>query len=157
MYSIYDKTLAIKTVQKYLGTNQTGSLDAADKEAIVLFQKTNNFLPTGIVDYNTFVSLRSEYKRKRTIAKARADAPLLSFPVTDGDSGDGVLALNLMLASILKEYSYFEVPPRGRYYNAYTSEAILFLKNKFGLKPTNEVDEEFYARLMRERLTRYGE
>jgi len=153
MYTIYDKSSAIKTVQKYLGTNQTGKLDAADKEAINLFQRTNNYLPTGIVDYDTFVALRAEYMRKRTIAKARSYTPPLNFPVNAGDSGDGISALNLMLSTVLREYSYYEVLPRGNYYNGYTSAAILFLREKFGLKMTDSVDEEFYVRLMRERLT----
>ena len=157
MYLIYDKASAIKTVQKYLGTNQTGSLDAADKEAIYLFQRTYNYPPTGIVDYATFTALRSEYDHKRTIARARSDAPLLNFPVIAGDSGDEISALNLMLSTVLREYSYYEVLPRGRYYNVYTSLAILFLREKFGLQSVDVVDEEFYLRLMRERLTRFGE
>ena len=153
MYPINNKSAAVKTVQRYLLLPESGIFDDKTRTAIKEFQSERNLEPTGVVDYKSFIELQSRYKTIGDSLKSGKIAQGFIFPLKSGDNGDGIAILNSVLSQVLEKYSYYEILPRGNYYNVYTVKAVSRLRQIFGLKVGNDVDAEFYARLLRERLT----
>jgi peptidoglycan hydrolase-like protein with peptidoglycan-binding domain len=156
MYTIDNKGEAIKTVQRYLGLSENGIYDDKTRTAVKEFQSLNDLVTTGEVDFVSFSKLRTHYFDRERAKSARRLLPGARFPLQPGDGGSQVDALNSELAAALKKYSFYGIFPRGYYYNAYTSEAVIRLREIFGLEIKDIVDEELYMRVLRERLTRHS-
>ncbi len=154
MYTIGNRAGAIKTVQRYLGLSESGIFDDKTRVAVKEFQSARNLEITGVVDYISFVLLRSHFYENENARNAAKIAPTLKFPVKFGDSGPQITRLNSELSEALANYSFYGILPRGSFYNSYTSGAVVRLREIFGLKSGDVVDEELYMRLQRERLTR---
>ena len=153
MYTVDDKTEAVKTVQRYLGNVESGIYDNKTRNAVMKFQSENTLEITGVVDYETFNLLKDNFFSSKRSTLIKAIAPSVHFPIMYGESGSGITALNSFLGEALSNYTYNDVLPKGRYYNVYTSMAVLRLRQILGLNNEDLVDEELYSRIERERLT----
>ena len=75
MYKFYEKSEAIREVQKFLGTisnaedkpTQNGNYDDKTREGVIAFQKSMGIAPTGTVDFETFKLLYAAYTRQTVL------------------------------------------------------------------------------------------
>ena len=146
MYQITERHNAIKTVQKFLGQNQTGVYGENTRNKITEHQRKNNIEPSGIVDYETFNSIKAEY-----LAKGTEGMMLSSFPYKIGDTGTDIAIINAILSSVIDEYTFEGIFPSADYYSERTADTVARLREVFMLKPSREIDEEFISRLLIEK------
>ena len=146
MYYITEKHNAIKTVQRFLGQNQSGVYGENTKNAVAKHQSKNGIESTGIVDYKTFNSLKSDY-----LAIEDSCFVFSSFPYKRNDYGSEVEILNALIAEVIKEYTFEGVIPSGNYYGNNTAEAVIRLREIFMLEASDKIDRIFIARLLNEK------
>jgi len=101
-----------------LDTSTDGSFGAQTKQSVISFQKTYGLEETGIVDRQTWDEIESVYySYLRSIPYDVSNGAPLPFPgriLTDGDSGDDVLALQQYLNLISDSYPQIpKVTPDG--------------------------------------------
>ena len=146
MYYITEKHNAIKTVQRFLGQNQTGVFGKGTKRSVTAHQAQNGIEPTGIVDYETFNSLKDNYN---TISESCII--FSSFPYKRGDSGSELAIINAIIGEVIDKYTFEGVAPVGEYYGDDTVEAVIRLREIFMLEHSEEIDEKFISRLITEK------
>ena len=146
MYLITDRQNAIKAVQKFLGLNQTGVFNTKLRDMVTKTQKENDLEVTGIVNYETFNFLKTKYLEKLT------QPTIFSALVYEmGDMGEEVAIINALLANVIQNYTFEGIVPKGYYYGQKTADAVVRLREIFMLRPSNNVDKEFLARLLLEK------
>lgn len=153
MYRIEDKVAAVKNVQRYLAMNESGVYDDETRDKVISFQSQASINETGIVDYETFIELRKRFYDEKNAILASKSTQNVKFPILPGDSGAEILRLNSALGEVLSNYTYTDLLPRGSYYNVYTSLAVRRIRAIFGYPEEDNVDEELFLRIERERLT----
>ena len=110
MYQQSDKTAAIKEIQEYLFFLSDkkyerikripidGVFDKETEDAVIAFQLATSLEPTGIVDYETFTTLYTEYVRVYEEYNEKGyifgDG---SFPLQENDQNEDVRALHVMI------------------------------------------------------------
>lgn len=151
MYRIEDTVSAIKEVQRLLDLNQTGIYDNATREAVVHLQTANGLTAKEIIDYETFVIIVNEYKKKK---RERTDTDYLhipSFPYTVESHDENVGKINDALRLVLREYVYDGIEPRGKYFGINTLNATNYLRSIFRMDSSDSIDEAFMNRLLFEK------
>ena len=146
MYFISEKQNAIKTVQKFLGETETGVYNKRTKDKVKQHQAENNLQESGIVDYETFISLKEKYLKE-------GDGHIIfpRFPYKKGDSGTEIAILNALLTEIIREYTFDGIAPSGEYYGENTVDAVIRLREIFMLKHSVEIDKELFFMLLAEK------
>ena len=146
MYYITDKQSAIKTVQRFLGQNQTGVYNAGTAKSVIAHQEEKGIEKSGIVDYETFNSLKENYLENN-------EFPIIftQFPYKTGDSGTDITMLNAIIGEVIGEYTFEGLTESGSYYSTNTAEAVARLREIFMLSDSANVDREFLNRLLREK------
>lgn len=149
MYYITERHNAIKTVQRFLGENQTGVYSEDTRNKVIAHQAENNIELSGVVDYETFNSLKEVYLKAST---ARDVSVVFSgLPYKIGDMGTNIAIINAILTEVISEYTFESVPPNGSYYGNRTVDAVVRLREIFMLDYSQEIDEEFISRLLTEK------
>ena len=155
MYFIEDKVGAIKEVQKMLGVNETGTFDDNTRNTVISLQKKNDLSVTGVVDYETFLIILDNYRKRMLIDRVRSSLPFPNgFPYKRGDFNDSIGVLNSMLSLSIDKYCLKLFKPKGNYYSQRTENAVKTLRKIFLLEDKNEIDEEFYEKLQRQHQSR---
>ncbi|MBR2465721.1 MAG: peptidoglycan-binding protein [Clostridia bacterium] len=158
MRLIDDKIAFIKEIQRFLikvtpfedaaGLSESGIYDEVTKSAVRKFKTANGLLIDTVVDYRTFELLYAKYLAFE--AENRAS-------LKRGDSGDEVLELNMMLRRVGAGYSEFKGVKNSAYYSESTENAVIYLKERFGMEACGEADGAFSERLKKEYLLIKGE
>jgi hypothetical protein len=94
-----------------------------------------------VVDFQTFDLLYLKYKESSVATKTSFER---------GDTGDGVLELNMMLRAVGGKYSEFSDYKDSRYFSQNTENAVIYLKERFGMDGDGKADGIFIERLRRE-------
>lgn len=151
MYFIDDKVAAIKEIQRLLGVSRSGNFDAKTREAVKTHQMLNGIEPTGIVDYNTFISISANHKLRTGKQKIEKCVPLVTrFPYQIGYSGDDVTMINSLLSNAVEKYELNYIKPRGKYYSVRTAGVVRRLREIFLLEDGYHVDSLFFELLLKQ-------
>jgi len=151
MYRIEDTVSAIKEVQRLLDINQTGIYDNATREAVVNLQTASGLTAGGIIDYETFVIIVNEYKKKKREITDTDYLHIPSFPYTVESHDENVGKINDALRLVLREYVYDGIEPRGKYFGINTLNATNYLRSIFRMDSSDRIDEAFMNRLLFEK------
>ena len=146
MYYITDKHEAIRTVQRFLGQNQTGVYGADTRDAVAEHQVKRNIRKSGVVDYDTFNSLKSDY-----LAQDAGFTLFSKFPYKRGDMGTDVTVINAIIAEVISEYEFDGTVSEVGYFGDTTADAVLRLREIFGLGYSDKIDKNFMKRLLMEK------
>jgi peptidoglycan hydrolase-like protein with peptidoglycan-binding domain len=165
-YMIYDPRQAIRELQTYLleiayaypnmpKVTPTGRYSPRTADAVLFHQNRMQISPTGIVDFETWQSIASEYFRIRGERELRESPELpSSLPLSFGSVGHSVTVLQSTVNE-LREY-YPELPMlavTGSYRNG-TAYAIGLLQRRYGLPESTVTDHITWPRIMRDLATR---
>ena len=151
MYFIEDISAAVKSIQKMLKINQTGEYDTLTRSRVIEHQENNSINATGIVDYETFISIHAAYRYE--IIKENAKTSILenpSFPYKLGDFDENVEKINILINDIFEDYLLESPIPTGKYFGKDTENAILRLHSIFALESTPYLDEILFDRIIKE-------
>ena len=150
MYRIDDVVSAIKEIQRLLGISKTGVYDAHTRNAVYRIQDKRSLQKTGTVDYSTFKAIVANY-RERMADTWESDLLFsASFPYLEGYIGENAGRINEALATVLADYSYEGVSPRGKYIGADTMLGVNYLREVFGMPTKDEIDARFMNRIIAE-------
>lgn len=162
MYSIYDKPMAIREVQRYLllisqedGRITEVPVDGIYGEptriAVAEFQKNNGLKQTGTVDKETFDLLYLTYTEIRDERDASSYVTVIeAFPLRLGDNGVDVEQLNLMLRQLGEYYIDLKRPEAEAFFSPVTEAAVKEMQKKFLEKETGVVTKKLFRRLRNE-------
>lgn len=156
MYTIVDKSAAIRNVQKFLGLRENGIYDSITRTSVERFQTDRGLPMTGIVNYRTFDLLRESYVAKSEQENFSRGVRSARFPYRIGDYGKDVERITFDISDFLQAYSYPFLVPRGAIYNENTERAVASAREILGMQGESGVDAALYARIMREILTENG-
>jgi hypothetical protein len=148
MYRIEDNVSAIKEIQRLLGLNQTGYYDQETKTAVIGVQERNSISKSGIVDYITFSAAVKEYRDGKSNLWNSSYLFSPDFPFYEGDHGDNARRINEALTKVLRDFNYEGTLPRGAYLGKESMNGVKFLKNVWGLRESEEIDEKFMNRIL---------
>ena len=158
MYKMYDRSEAIKEIQKYLqeiGISDTyiapnGIYDEKTGEAVLYYQQERGLSPTGKVEKETFDKLYFEYNRKRIIDKTDEITRQNDiFPFKLGDYGEDIRVFNRLLKQLLDYYGKNHSLRDSAIYSDETESAHIEARRIFGLD-SGVADQIFYNRLLKE-------
>ena len=147
MYRIEDRASYIRTVQEYLGINQSGVYDARTRAAVSSAQRAGGLYESGIVDRVTFELILRLFKERSISGYTTI---LYRFPYKRADQGEDVIILNNLIARALRNLTPDYTPPRGDFYNLYTEDAVDFLQSAFGYAREPFVDKALFMRILDE-------
>lgn len=124
------------------------------RSAVSHFQELYGLDITGIADFQTWESIDSEYRYYAELfGKSRSLSPFPDdpdFSMGQGDRGDLVLFIQLMLNELRIFYDmYGYIPPNGRFTTA-TSGAVREFQRAGGLDMTGRVDRRTWNRMAEE-------
>ena len=162
MYTQNNTEAAIRRVQEYLYeihlyegadylTERNGTYTDATQKAVANFQKKKSLPSTGIVDLQTFESLRDiyeEYSRKNAADNCLYDAK--GYPLHFGSRGNDVEVLHALLRSLSTYDENFPPIPRSSYFSEETQEAIRYMQRIFLMEESGIVDGFLFERLEKE-------
>lgn len=151
MYRIDDRDAAIKDVQRLLGVNQTGFYDAPTENAVKKVQSIYSYEENGKVDYKTFGIIVAEHNERELSTKEEYYLFAPQFPYVLYDIDENIRLINSALNTVLKDYVYEEEFPEGIFFGVSTLNAANFLRKIFGMTLSDEIDERFVNRLLREK------
>ena len=162
MYSIQDKSAAVRRLQTYLleisyawdGLPHIAVDGIAGEEtgrALRLFQAGVGLPATGYADADTWEALTAHYN---SALAARTYAPTLlppsALPITPRSAGSEVAILTLLLAELGAGYPDMpRISPRRRY-DTETAEAVRVYQSHNSLPPSGIVDGATWERLAEE-------
>jgi len=123
-------------------------------DAVSRFQQLYGLDITGVADFPTWESIDSEYRYNAEIfGKSRGLSPFpdaSDFSVGQGERGDLVLVIQIMLNELRLFYDFYGyIPPNGRYGSA-TAGAVREFQRAGGLDTTGRVDRRTWNRLAEE-------
>ena len=165
MYDLNDKEKAITKIQQYLSLYSEANPDFPHlsidgiysdetEEAVRCFQLVMNLPKTGIVDYITWNTLYSEYKKIKALENDSKNVFDLSvFPLNLGDHGSDVKLLNTYITE-LAEYYPDLTKAYSDFYSYNTAISVRLLKDYFREPINSSVDPSFIARLNTELISR---
>ena len=159
MYRIDDRPEAIRSVQRYLRIAgnpdifimPSGVYDENTRLSVMDFQSENQLLPTGIVDYTTFVLLFNRYVYLTEIINLNKKFDsFVSFPLLPGDMNDAMIHLNRTMRRLLNYYGFTSRLNESNFYSNETTRAVDILRSLYMLEPKELIDEELYIRMIRD-------
>ena len=162
MYSIYDKPMAIREVQRYLllisqvdKTIQEVPVDGIYGEptriAVSEFQKQQGLRETGKVNQETFDLLYLRFLEIRDEKDAESYVTVVeAFPLRLGDRGVDVMELNTMLRQLGEYYVDLVVPESEAFFSTLTEDAVKSMQKRFRERESGMVSKKLFARLRRE-------
>ena len=158
MYSIEDKTAAVRTLQKYLSKiysdevtiNPNGIFDDNTLFALNRFQRENGLSIENYADFQSFDAIYNAYIGEVIREKAGKSAPDTAFPLKRGDQSYSVLRLNAMLGEILDYYSMPHYSPKSDYFSSDTEKSIRLIREILNFEDGNTIDEVLYSRILSE-------
>ncbi len=152
MYTIENISEAVKEIQRLLGLSQTGDFNSVTENAVRAHQAKVEINESGIVDYETFLSLIEEAKMKEKEKNSSVYLPSAPyFPYKFGDNGRNVSLINTLIAEISEDYFLASRLPRGDFYGKDTENSIKELQVIFLLEETGEVDAVLLSRMIDEK------
>ena len=159
MYRIYDKTEAIRSLQRYLTVAgnpdifimPSGVYDENTKLSVLDFQAKNNLTSTGIVDYETFTAIYKSYLKltEAEILNKRFDS-FIQFPIYPGKISDGMSHINRMMRNILNYYGITNRLNESNFYSEESTLAVKTLRQIYLLEDRRNIDEELYLRMTKD-------
>ena len=160
MYRINDRVTPIREIQSYLRgigyssypINTNGVYDDNTRAAVTDFQERSEISATGEVDLYTFERLRDEFKAKGIARRVTNElAPTTVFPLLRGTVDDVMTHINSMMSSLLDYYGMTHSIRVGRSFSKETAEGAAILRSIYSLSEGEEIDEELYFRMRRDR------
>ena len=157
MYRVYDKSEAIRSVQRYLIVAgdpdifivPTGVYDDNTRLSVIDFQTRFDLKPTGEVDYETFTLLYDEYVLlTKDIETRDITDSFIQFPLLPGKASNGMAHINLTLGRILDYYGFAHRLRGNNFYSEETALAVGILRDVYMLDKKDYIDEEFYRRMI---------
>ena len=157
MYRVYDKSEAIRSVQRYLIVAgdpdifivPTGVFDDNTRLSVIDFQTRFDLKPTGEVDYETFTLLYNEYLLFCKIKKFRDKVGMMkNLPYLPGDINDEIRNFNLLAEKLLNYYGFTHRLRLGNYYSEETRRAVNILRAIYLLEPSAMIDEILLSRML---------
>lgn len=159
MYKFYEKSKAVREVQKYLDAifedeykpAQSGNYDDKTRDNVISFQKSMELPPTGAVDLETFNLLYETFTKAMITRSSKENSRQnLVFPFKKGDYSSAMGELNALIAEILSFYGIENFLREQNYFSNQTEKALESLGRLFGLSPQLYVDEILYDRILKE-------
>lgn len=161
MYTFSEKKAHITELQRYLrelsayyGDLPTvlpdGYFGERTAAAVEGFQQKFLLPVTGEADRATWDMIVSEALRLSAqnappiFIKAALPA---DFPMSGGDTGDGIFALQLMLRSLSQSFDGFPAPEISGVYDEPTAAAVMAAQLIFGLPPDGKADKPLWDAL----------
>ena len=157
MYRIYNKSKAIRSIQKYLmavgnpafTVVPNGIYDENTRLSVIDFQNNMSIEPSGIVDYTTFTLLYNEYLLFCKIKKFRDKVGMMkNLPYLPGDINDEIRNFNLLAEKLLNYYGFTHRLRLGNYYSEETRRAVNILRAIYLLEPSAMIDEILLSRML---------
>lgn len=160
MYRIDDSGSAISEIQRYLRMSADriyanidpvsidGIYGSETREAVVQYQEIANLEKSGVVNYITFTKLFKSYQNAQFLQSA--DRFLISkrnFPFKQGDHGNEVLIINIMLDELKNIYRTIHEVKLMEYYSGNTSRAVRNIREIFRMEASPNVDVTLYERM----------
>ena len=150
MYRIEDSVSATKELQRLLGLNQTGDYDKATRSEVIKMQERYSLPKTAKADYETFKVIVKEHRSNKEKAWHSDYLYSPSFPFRDGDMGDNVRRINEALSTVLKDYHYEGIIPKGAYFGEDTANGVRYMQKVFVMQETGIIDAVFMNRILSE-------
>jgi peptidoglycan hydrolase-like protein with peptidoglycan-binding domain len=159
MYKSNDNNAAIREIKKYLyALNQStypsirrttvdGVYDDETRGAVMDFQALMALEQTGIVDYETFTLLYSEYLIALESKKPDRITSGGEFPLSIGDMNEDVRLLHIYINELSRVYSSLGDVGTSSYYSSDTADAILTLSRIYMMEETNSTDRAMMDRI----------
>lgn len=165
MYRIENKTAAIREVQQYLRVLALagkeiplvavdGIYGEATEAAVRAFQKSRRIPTSGKVDLRTFTLLYEEYEGIEETRRLDALPLPEGFPLKEGDTGDAVLLLQVLLSSLREYYPDIGRVPSSSVFSSDTAAAVRSLELVFSERPSGVVTRRLYLRMVSELAAR---
>lgn len=134
-----------QTVPEVKRVNPDGIYGGETAEAVRGFQKLHGLAATGRVDFATWRKLLSEERAANEMLSAPAGISPFSVSlrdgvITEGDRGDTVMFVKLMLRALRLEYDCFEEISGDDRFDAGTSAAVGRFQLIHGLEATGDID-----------------
>ena len=154
-YRIENKSAAIKEIQEYLisltdnisKVKPSGIYDAATKSEIVRFQNSKKLPATGVVDLETFRTLRENHEYLSQNKQVRNANPDIKFPVKLGDFGISASKINDMMSKFLQNHNDSIYLRSGVNFSKESIAAVKRIREILRLADSSQADEEFYHRV----------
>lgn len=156
-----DRSLYIRELQTFLRKlafydpaipliNPDGVFGPETTQAVAAFQRIFDLPVTGQVDKRTWDTLNEEYNR--ILALERYPTPLFLFPAVDavlrkGDTGDAVLALQIILNALARRYYNLITFPLTGVMDDLTTDAVRKLQEYLRLPVNGEVDRDTWDKI----------
>ncbi len=164
MYSLDDKSSAIREVQQFLFVigqrldiphlSIDGYYDEETFKAVRAFQRINKLEPNGAVDRETFDMIYKEYlKTQSELNKESVKFDVTEFPLELGDNGNGVSYLNALIRELSVFYKNLPTP-LGTFYSAITESAVKMLQSYFRTEENGKTTFELLERIENEAIER---
>ncbi len=135
----------------YLPENTEGGFDESTRSAVAYYQRTEGLDESGEVDQETFYSIYSDYLYYDEAVNRREKYPIdIAFPLGYGVSDKDMVRINTMLFEISEYYYGASDIRKNSYFSKNTENAVVNLRNVFGLEESEQIDEEFYLILSEE-------
>lgn len=159
MYKIYNKSDAVKQVQKYLakaGNSEffiapTGIFDSNTRSAVKEFQSQEGLKDTSVVDKTTFDLLYQKSALEQIkYDVSKATKTFIGFPIYYGDRADGMERINHMIETVLRHHGKDHRVTKTAYFTKETLSGVNILREIFMLEGEGSIDEIFYYRLVNE-------
>ena len=163
MYNQKDKKAAVKEVQRYLFFLSDkkhksipripidGEFDEETRVAVKEFQRIKGLAQTGEVDYITYTELYREYDEAMLDHKTQDYFFLSSrLPLKEGELGDDIRIMNLMLGEFKKTYPCLTDAGEGSYFSLRSANAVEELREIFMLPDSRIFDKQLYRRSIAE-------
>lgn len=157
MYRVNEKQEAIRAVQTYLALvgNQnifvapTGVFDDNTRLSVIDFQDARGIDPTGIVDYETFTQIYSDYVSRINVEDViNRTESFIVFPLIPGSNSNGMIHINQVMKRVLDYYGIHHNLRINGFYSQNTKEAVSTLRKIYQLEESDIIDEIFYQRLI---------
>lgn len=134
--------------------NPDGIYGEETAEAVRGFQRLHGLTVTGRVDFTTWRKLLSEERSagermSAPVGISPFSAPLRDGMLTEGDRGDTVLIVKLMLRTLSIEHDYLEEISDGNLFDSGTAEAVSRFQLIHGLEGTGDIDTPTWNMLAR--------
>lgn len=132
--------------------NTDGIYGDETADAVRKYQEKYNLPQTGVADYETWESI---YELYRDIIDATDEAlPFHVFPteilaIKQGDSGDAVIVIQLMLNSFASQYNNLNNVRVTGQYGSETANAVRKFQNTTMIQPTGEVNRPTWNEMIR--------
>lgn len=118
---------------------QDGYYGPTTAEGVRQFQQEEGLPPTGRVDADTWDALYRSYRQVQQAAQVPT-AIRGYTPIQEGDRGDPVTFLNVMIGRLARVYNNVPYTPPGDSYSAATAAAIRGIQTWAGLPVTGQTD-----------------